>query len=248
MIFDLAGRTALVTGGGQGIGAGIARHLATQGAHVLVGDVVGERAEAVVAALRGEGRTAEALAFDVTDQEAVAEALAERVVDIVVCNAGNAGAQPMMPKPFREMEPADWHAAIEVNLHGVLHTVHAVLPGMHARGFGRVIVISSGAGVTGLPIGVSTYGAGKGGALAFMRHLAIENAGTGVTANALALGLMEMAGVHDAELVEALARSIPMGRLGTGDDVGPAVVWLASEEASWVTGQTIHLSGGSTTT
>ena len=89
---------------------------------------------------------------------------------------------------------------------------------------------------------------GKGGALAFIRHLAIENAHRGVTANPLALGLMEMVDIHDPELVKGMERTIPAGRLGTGDDIGPACVWLASNEANWVTGQTIHVNGGSLTT
>jgi NAD(P)-dependent dehydrogenase (short-subunit alcohol dehydrogenase family) len=246
-MFDLSGRLALVTGSGQGIGAGIAGHLAAEGAHVLVNDIVEEKASRSADAIRAAGHQADALPFDVTDREAVVKALSARPIDIVVNNAGNAGKHIMMPKPFREMDPADWDAPINVNLYGVLHTTHAVLPGMCERGFGRLITIASGAGVIGLPIGVAPYGAGKGAGIAFMRHMAIENAGLGVTANSLALGLMEMAEVHDRSVTEKIARSIPCKRLGTGDDVGPACVWLASNEASWVTGQTIHINGGSVT-
>jgi NAD(P)-dependent dehydrogenase (short-subunit alcohol dehydrogenase family) len=246
-MFDLSGRLALVTGSGQGIGAGIAGHLAAEGAHVLVNDIVEEKASRSADAIRAAGHQADALPFDVTDREAVVKALSARPIDIVVNNAGNAGKHIMMPKPFREMDPADWDAPINVNLYGVLHTTHAVLPGMCERGFGRLITIASGAGVIGLPIGVAPYGAGKGAGIAFMRHMAIENAELGVTANSLALGLMEMAEVHDRSVTEKIARSIPCKRLGTGDDVGPACVWLASNEASWVTGQTIHINGGSVT-
>ena len=106
-------------------------------------------------------------------------------------------------------------------------------------------MISSGAGQTGLNIGVSLYAAGKGGAISFMRHLALEVARFGVTANSLALGLMANAG--NAASVEALGRTVPVGRLGTPEDVGAAVVFLASREASWLTGQTIGLNGGSLT-
>jgi NAD(P)-dependent dehydrogenase (short-subunit alcohol dehydrogenase family) len=247
-MFDLTGRLALVTGSGQGIGAGIAGHLAAQGAQLLVNDVRPERAEAAAEAIRGQGFAADALAFDVTDREAVTEALAGRAVDIVVNNAGNAGAHIMQPAPFREMDPAQWSAPIDVNLHGVMNTTHAVLRGMCERRFGRLITIASGAGVIGLPIGVAPYGAGKAGGISFMRHMAIENAAFGVTANSLALGLMEMVEGHDASLTEKLARQIPCKRLGTGDDVGPACVWLASDEAAWVTGQTIHVNGGAVTT
>ncbi len=246
-MFDLTGRRALVTGAGQGIGAGVARHLANQGAHVFVNDIVAERAEASVAVIRAAGGQAESLAFDVTDRDQVCALLKPRDLDIVVNNAGNAGARMMEPRAFREMDPSQWGPPIDVNLFGVMNTTHAVLPGMCERGFGRLVTISSGAGIVGLPIGVAPYGAGKGGAISFMRHMAIENASFGVTANSVALGLMEMTEVTDAGLVEKLARTVPLGRLGTGDDLGPAVVWLVSDEAAWVTGQTIQVNGGSVT-
>jgi NAD(P)-dependent dehydrogenase (short-subunit alcohol dehydrogenase family) len=246
-MFDLTGRVALVTGAGQGIGAGVARCLAVQGATVLVNDIVEDRAASVADAIRSAGGLAEALAFDVTHREDVCERLLPRPIDIVVNNAGNAGATVMKPRPFREMDPEEWSAPIDVNLSGVMHTTHATLPGMVARGFGRLVTVSSGAGVVGLGIGVAPYGAGKGGAISFMRHMAIENATLGVTANSVALGMMEMTEVHDEALVAKLAATVPCGRLGTGDDLGPAVVWLASNEASWVTGQTIHVNGGSVT-
>ena len=246
-MFDLTGRLALVTGAGQGIGAGAARCLASQGATVLVNDIVEERAEQVAASIESAGGSAQALAFDVTRREEVCDALAPHALDIVVNNAGNAGATVMQPRPFREMSPEEWRAPIDVNLSGVMHTTHATLPGMAERGFGRLITVSSGAGVIGLGIGVAPYGAGKGGAIAFMRHMAIENAALGVTANSIALGMMEMTEVHNEALVAKLAATVPCGRLGTGDDLGPAVVWLASNEASWVTGQTIHVNGGAVT-
>lgn len=247
-MFDLSGKCALVTGAGQGIGTGIARHLGKQGARVLVNDYFEERAEQAAEALSREGLDTSPLAFDVTNREAVVGALASFDVDIVVNNAGNAGAKMMQPAPFREMDPALWASPIDVNLHGVMNTTHATLKGMCARGFGRLITISSGAGSVGLPIGVAPYGAGKAGAMSFMRHMAIENARLGVTANSIALGLMEMTEVTDAALVDRLAKTVPVGRLGTGEDLGPAVVWLASNEASFVTGQTIHVNGGGVTT
>jgi 3-oxoacyl-[acyl-carrier protein] reductase len=151
----------------------------------------------------------------------------------------------MRLRPFRETAPAEWARYIDLNLYGVLHCSHAVLDGMCRRGWGRIVTISSGAGQVGLAIGVSTYGAGKGGAIAFMRHLALEVARAGVTANTLALGLMAHSG--DAEIPAALAAGVPVGRLGTGEDVGAAVAFLASEEASWITGQTLGVNGGSVT-
>ena len=247
-MFDLTGKLALVTGAGQGIGAGIARHLAAQGARVLVNDYFEERARETADSISKDGADASALAFDVTDRESVARHLGPLELDIVVNNAGNAGARMMQPSPFRDMDPELWAGPIDVNLFGVMNTTHAVLGGMCERGFGRLITISSGAGVVGLPIGVAPYGAGKAGATSFMRHMAIENARLGVTANSIALGLMEMTDVNDPKLVSSLARTVPVGRLGTGEDLGPVVVWLASDEASFITGQTIHVNGGGVTT
>ncbi len=245
-MFDLTGRTALVTGAGQHVGAGIARALAGQGATVVVNDLVAERAEETATAIRAAGGSATTVLFDVTDLAAVrAGVTTVGQVDILVNNAGNAGAHRMVPTPFRDMDPADWGAPIDVNLYGVLNCCHAVIGGMCDRGWGRVITIASGAGTVGLRLGVSTYGAGKGGSIAFMRHLAVENARLGVTANTLALGLMQP---PTGDGTEVLARQIPVGRVGRADDVGAACVYLASEEASWITGQTIELNGGSVTT
>jgi NAD(P)-dependent dehydrogenase (short-subunit alcohol dehydrogenase family) len=117
---------------------------------------------------------------------------------------------------------------------------------MCERRDGRIITISSGAGQVGLPIGVALYGAGKGGAIAFMRHLALETARKGVTANSLALGLMHKERA-DRTVTGAMEKQIPVGRLGTGLDIGYLCAYVASEEASWMTGQTININGGSVT-
>ena len=243
-MFDLSGKTAVVTGAGQNVGAGIARALAAQGATVHVNDIVAERAQQTVDQIAAGGGTAAVASFDVTDYDATTDAMnAIGSVDILVNNAGNGGAEGKGLTQFRDSEPAGWMGAINVNLFGVLHCSRAVINGMCERGFGRVITISSGAGITGLKIGVSPYAAGKGGAIAFMRHLAMENARFGVTANSLALGLMQP---ENSGPVDALAKQIPVGRTGTPDDVGYGCVYLASDEASWITGQTIHLDGGAT--
>ena len=236
--FDLTGRQALVTGGGQGVGEGIVRALAAHGALVAVNDLHADRASAVADTVPG----ATVAAFDVTDGEAVAEAVAAvGPIDILVNNAGV--PEGMGVGPFADMDPGEWAKYVDLNLYGVLHCCHAVLGGMRERGWGRIVTISSGAGVTGINLGVSLYGAGKGGAIAFMRHLAVENARAGITANCLALGLMD--NKANREVTEHLARSVPVGRLGQPDDVGAAVVYLASDEAAWLTAQTINLDGGS---
>lgn len=244
-MFDLTGRVAVVTGSGQGVGSGIAEALATQGAHVLVNDIAPDRAGAEVDRLGALGLSVEALPFDVTDVAAVRDALVGRPVDILVNNAGNHGAEAMHPLPFVETEPADWVAPLAVNLGGVMNCTHAVLPAMIERGWGRVIGIVSGAGTQGVGIGVAAYSAGKGGAAGLLRSVALEVARTGVTVNSIALGLMSNTGGTD--LTARLAKSIPLGRLGSPADVGALCVYLASDEASWMTAQTIPLAGGSIT-
>ena len=245
-MFDLTGRTALVTGAGQNVGEGIARALAAHGAHVAVNDLDAGRAGSVAAAITAGGGDAVSVPFDVTDMDAVAAAVATIPrVDILVNNAGNGGARPMPVQPFREMDPADWEGPIRVNLYGVLNCTRAVINGMCDAGWGRIVTISSGAGTGGTSIGVSPYAAGKGGGISFMRTLALEVARQGVTVNTLALGLM---GMPDPTITARIARSIPVGRTGTPEDVAAACVWLVSEEAAWMTGQTVQLNGGSITT
>ena len=248
-MFEQQGRVALISGAGQGVGAGIARSLAAQGAAVVVNDYFADRAEAVAAELVASGARAIAVAFDVTDHDAVSDGFARAVaelgpIDVLVNNAGNGGAHGMKPTQFRDSTPESWHSPIDVNLYGVMNCCHLAINPMVERGWGRIITIASGAGLTGLNIGVSPYAGGKGGAIGFMRHLAMENARDGVTANTLAIGLMEMT---DRTATEHLARSVPVGRVGRPSDIGAACVWLASDEAEWVTGQTIQLNGGSVT-
>ena len=245
-MFDLTGKCALVTGAGQNTGAGIARALAGQGAHVVVNDLVGERADEVMRSIEYSGGSAQALVFDVTDLEAIRTGL-ESVppTDILVSNAGNAGAEQMVPQAFHETAPHSWTAPIEVNLTGVMHGVHATIGHMIDQSWGRIITISSGAGTHGVGIGVAPYSAGKGAGVAFTRSIALENASHGVTANSVAIGLMDNVG--DADVVAALAGAIPAGRLGNPADVGAACVYLASDEAAWITGQTIGLNGGQLT-
>jgi NAD(P)-dependent dehydrogenase (short-subunit alcohol dehydrogenase family) len=244
-IFDLQDRIALVTGAGQNVGRGIAHALAGQGALVLVNDVRGDRADAVTEEINGAGGRARALPFDVTSLPAVLEAVGSvESVDILVNNAGNGGTESMELRRFVDMEPSAWEAPIRVNLYGVLHCCYAIVRGMCERGWGRVITISSGAATAGVSIGVAPYSAAKGGGIGFTRTLALEVARSGVTANTVAIGLMD---TPDPQATASLARTIPIGRTGTPLDVGAACVWLASDEGAWVTGQTIQVNGGSIT-
>jgi 3-oxoacyl-[acyl-carrier protein] reductase len=250
-MFSLAGRTALVTGAGQGVGRGIARVLGAQGARVAVNDIDPLRAERVAKELEAVGARALAVPFDVTDFGAVRAAL-DRIaaelgpVDILVNNAGIPPGARGMSKRFLDTQPADWAALIDLNLYGALHCIRAALPGMVERAWGRVIQISSGASQRGLNIGVSSYGAAKSGVEGLIRHVAVENARSGVTANSIALGLMN--NPKDPAATAQIAAGIPLGRLGEPEEAGALCAYLASDEAAYLTGQTIHLNGGSITT
>lgn len=252
-MFDLTGRRALVTGGGRGVGAGIVAALAEQGATVAVNDLHADRAEATAASVLEAGGRAVGVPFDIRDRAAVDDGVAAAAarmggnVDILVNNAGPPAG--MRTELFRDMAPEEWSDFVDINLYGSLHCIRAVLDPMVDAGWGRIVQISSGAGRTGVPFGVSLYGAAKSGIEGFVRHLALEVARTGVTVNALALGLLSNAVPDDAPdaTMSALAATIPVGRLGGPADVAPAVVYLASPEAAWMTGQTVDLNGGSTT-
>jgi len=250
--FDLSGRVALVTGGGQNLGAGIARALASQGAAVAVNDLVAERAEATAQGIRDGGGAAVAVPFDVTDADAVAAGVAAArrhlggEIDILVNNAGVPAG--MQVAPFRTLDRAEWKRLIDINLYGSLNCVAEVIEPMVVQHYGRVIQISSGAARHGLKMGVSLYGASKSGVEGFIRHLSQEVAQTGVTANSIALGLMQtLRTLDDDDATHAIERQIPLGRLGSPADVGWLAVYLASTEAEWMTGQTIELNGGTTT-
>jgi 2-hydroxycyclohexanecarboxyl-CoA dehydrogenase len=224
----------LVTGAGQGVGAGIAQVLAEQGVTVLVNDLSSDRAHAVAARVGGR-----AVSFDVTDIDAVRAGFIEAgPVDILVNNAGIPG-EGFPQIDFKDSDPSLWRRFVDLNLYGVMNCTHAALPGMWERRWGRVITIASEAGRVGLSIRVSLYGAAKAGAIGLMRHIAHEVGQYGVTCNALALGGME--GLPGDGSVN------PIPRHGTGRDVGATVAFLASDGAEWITGQVIGVNGGAVT-
>jgi 3-oxoacyl-[acyl-carrier protein] reductase len=248
-MFDLSGRTALVTGAGQGVGAGIAEALASRGARVAVNDLHAERAAATVDAIRAAGGKALACTFDVCDYGATVAGIgkAEAELGPLAILVNNAGVPPgMSVRQFRETTPEQWRPYVDLNTYGVMNCAHAVIRGMCERGHGRIITISSGAGTVGISLGISAYGAGKGGGIAFMRHLAMEVAGSGITANSIAIGMID--NHADPSVTAHLARTVPVGRLGRPRDIAALCVYLASDEASWMTGQTLQLNGGSVTT
>ena len=241
-MYDLSNKTALITGAGQSVGLGIAQQFARSGAHILINDIVSERAQSVANALCAEGKSATALAFDVADADQVQHALNGTKVDILVNNVGNAGSIPMEQTRFIDLSLDTIRQVINSNLYGVIHCTQAVLPGMCDRGFGRVICIGSEAGRQGLSIGVSPYGAAKAAIANLVRHVALEVAASNVTCNTVSLGLMNNV---PAEFTDAVLSSIPLGRLGTPDDAASMCLLLASDSGSWITGQEFVVNGGS---
>ncbi|MCZ6831897.1 MAG: SDR family oxidoreductase [Gammaproteobacteria bacterium] len=240
-------KTALITGAGQGMGLGVAHHLAAQGVQVLINDIDPEKAEAAAQAIIAAGGKALAAPFDITKTDTVlaqVKQLEDEVggIDILINNAGNAGNNAMGQLPFKDMPPEHWDMYIGINLYGVLNCTKAVIQGMCDRGWGRIITISSEAGRVGLDINVSIYGAAKAGAAHLMRHLAREVGPYGVTANVVSLGLMDNV---PEEFAGPVIKTIPARRLGTTEDVAEAVGYLTSDGASWVTGQTLPVNGGS---
>ena len=238
----LEGRKALVTGGASGIGAATTARLAAEGAEVWVGDLNLEGAEKVAADISGH-----AIALDVTDLESARAAVEEvGTLDILVNNAGldEFGF-------FTYTSPEQWRKVIDVNLFGVFNCTHAVLPNMQAAGYGRIVSISSEAGRVGSK-GSAVYSAAKGGIVAFMKAIARENARYGITANSIAPGPIEtpllMAAKEFGEIgekvIETMKSSTQMGRLGQPEEVAAAAVFLASDDATYVTGETLGVSGG----
>jgi 2-hydroxycyclohexanecarboxyl-CoA dehydrogenase len=236
-------RTVLVTGGGGAIGAAICRRFARDGARVLVADVNREAAERVARETRGK-----ALAFDIADYAAAKAAIADQRVDALVNNAGWDRFQN-----FVDTKPEEWERLIEINLRGPLNMHHLVVPQMLSRGAGRIINISSDAARVGSS-GEAVYAACKGGIISFSKTLAREVARKGVTVNVVCPGptdtpiLRGFLGEGDAgqKVYDALVRAIPMKRVGQPDDIPGIVAFLASDEAGFITGQVISVSGGLT--
>jgi 2-hydroxycyclohexanecarboxyl-CoA dehydrogenase len=238
----LEGRTALVTGGASGIGAAIARRLAAEGASVTIADVNAEGAREVASEIDGE-----AIALDVTDPSLVSAALGGMgTLDVLVNNAGTDDFAF-----FTEMTPERWRRLIAINLEGVLACTHAALPPMQQAGYGRIVNIASEAGRVGSK-GSAVYSAAKGGVIAFTKAIARENGRYGITCNAIAPGPIEtpllMGALQFGEIgeriVETMKGSTQLRRLGQPEEVAAAVAFLASEDASYVTGETLGVSGG----
>ena len=240
-------KVAIVTGAGRGIGRGIVEKLAAEGARVVVSDVAEGSARETAAAIGGK---AVGLWADVTSKESV-EAMVREVmdrfgrIDVLVNNAGWDKVQP-----FLESNESDWEKVIAINLYGTLRCCKAVLPVMVAQGYGKVVNIGSDAGRVGSS-GEAVYSAAKGGVIAFTKTLAREMARYKINVNCVCPGpadtpLFTEIGGENPKLREALHKAIPFRRLARPEDLAHAVAFLASDEAEYITGQTLSVSGGLT--
>jgi 2-hydroxycyclohexanecarboxyl-CoA dehydrogenase len=238
----LEGRKALVTGGASGIGAAIALRLAAEGASVVIGDVNEEGAREVANQVDGE-----ASLLDVTEPDSASAMVEEHGPFAILVN--NAGMDEF--GFFTQTDPGMWERVIAVNLRGVLACTHAVLPAMQQSGYGRIVSIASEAGRVGSK-GSAVYSAAKGGVIAFTKTIARENARFGITANAIAPGPIDTPLLRSAtqlgelgeRVIETMKSATQLRRLGEPEEVAAAVAFLASDDASYVTGETIGVSGG----
>lgn len=254
-LLDLRGRVAMVTGAGRGVGRQVAIDLARHNAGtVVVNDFYPDRAEQTAAAVEAAGAKALALQFDVSDFAAVTAAVrqAEDLVggiEILVNNAGNAGPATNIsdPRQFWETGPADWDHWLSANFFGVMNCSHAVVGGMTSRGYGRVVTVISDAGRIGEP-NLVVYSGAKAGAAGFMRALAKAVGRFGITANCVALSAMRTPATdsltEDPDVVKRMLKNYVIRRLGEPADASAAVLFLASDAAGWITGQTYPVNGG----
>jgi 2-hydroxycyclohexanecarboxyl-CoA dehydrogenase len=243
-------RVAVVTGGASGMGEATCHELGRRGHKVAVLDLNGEAAQQVAEKLRADGVTALAVAADVSDRPALEEAFATvraelGPVHILVTSAGLVGWSP-----FTEISLESWQRMLDVNLTGTFHCAQLAIPDMVEAGWGRIVMISSSSAQRGSPV-MAHYAASKGALISLTRSLAREYGPVGITVNNVPPSGIETPMQHQSQAAgnlpsnEQMAASIPVGHLGTGDDIAAAVGFLCSEEAGFITGQTIGVNGGS---
>ena len=247
MMLDFRGRTVIVTGGGSGIGARASRLFATQGATVYIADLDGNAAQGVADAVIAEGGAAEPLQLDVTDFDACTRACdvvagAHGRIDVLVTSAGWAETHP-----FIEESPDYWRRVVDVNFFGTVHACHAALGHMVRAGYGRIVTVGSDAGRVG-SIGQAVYAGTKGAIVSFVKSIAREAGRSGVVANCVSPGIIDtpLVRLQDEAIIQKMVRQATLKRLGSVEEVGSAILYLASEEAAFVTGQVLSVSGGLT--
>jgi 2-hydroxycyclohexanecarboxyl-CoA dehydrogenase len=246
-------KTVIVTGGGGGIGGATCRRFAAEGAKVAVFDMNLETAQKVADDIQASGGRAAAFKCDITDRAAVDAAVAQAQADLgpIDVLVNNAGWDVF--RPFTKTTPDQWDKLISINLTGALHMHHAVLPGMVARKSGRIVNIASDAARVGSS-GEAVYAACKGGLVAFSKTIAREHARHNITVNVVCPGPTDTALFADykegagnpEKLMEAFTRAIPLGRIGQPDDLPGAILFFASDDAGFITGQVLSVSGGLT--
>ena len=250
----MSNRVALVTGGAQGIGEGISRRLGADGFRVAVADLNLEAARQTAKEIVAAGGEAIPVSIDVTDTASVRAAVEQITADLgpVEVAVNNAGWDDFMR--FLDTDEDFWNKILDINFKGALRVNHTVVPGMIERGFGRVVNIGSDAGRVGSSL-EAVYSGAKGGIIAFTKTLAREVATKGVTANTVCPGptdtpalrkFADKSGQDADKVIGGMTRSVPMKRLGTPADIAVAVAFFASDDAGYITGQTLSVSGGLT--
>jgi 2-hydroxycyclohexanecarboxyl-CoA dehydrogenase len=249
----LKDKVVIVTGAAGGIGGATARRFGEEGSKVAVWDIDAAGAAKTAAAIEAAGGSAAAFACDITDYAAVTKAVAdtEAALGPVGALVNNAGWDVF--RPFLKTDPDFWEKIIAINLKGAIHTQHAVLPGMVERGYGRVVNVASDAARVGSS-GEAVYAACKAGLMGLSKTLAREHARHAITFNVVCPGPTETALLENfmaeagnpEKLSEAFRRAVPMGRLGRPDDLPGAIAFLASDDAAYITGQVLSVSGGLT--
>jgi 3-oxoacyl-[acyl-carrier protein] reductase len=240
-MFDLSGRTALVTGASGGIGEAIARQLHSQGAAVVL---AGRRSEALTALAEALGERVRVEVAELADLQAAEQLIAavdaDGGLDVLINNAGLTRDNLAL-----RMKDEDWQTVLEVNLTAVFRLIRAALRGMIRRRWGRIVNLTSIVALTGNP-GQANYAAAKAGMIGMTKSLAAEVASRGITVNCVAPGFIQtpMTAVLSEDQRRRLLERVPVGRLGNPADVAAAIGYLASEEAAYVTGQTLHVNGG----
>jgi 3-oxoacyl-[acyl-carrier protein] reductase len=249
MHITFPGKRILVAGAARGIGRAIAEAFAQRGAQVFASDLLADEVARFAGPIAGGGAI-HALAADVTDPASVAAMVAEAgTIDGLVYVAG--GVRGQSPHPVEEVDPEDWRAIVDANLTGAFLCARAVAPVMKRAGQGRIVIISSRSGLATSLTGIQSYAAAKHGQLGLMKQLAAELGPHGVTVNAVAPGFMptspdyerQWAGYGEAGQ-KALIERVAMRRLGRPEDIAHAVLFLASDYASWITGQVLPVTGG----
>ena len=247
MNLGLDGKVALVTGGGRDVGREVSLALAAEGAKVAVNySRSADQADAVVEEIKAGGGEARAFKCDVTDYGAVTsmvDAIVKELggIDVLVNNAGF-----VIPKLFTETKPDDWKRQVDIGLYGVIHCCHAVTPHLIAQKSGRIINVTGDSARVGEKY-LSVTAASRGGVLSLTKSLARELGPSGITVNCVAFGMVATEHSNKEWLEknhEKIVRQYPLGRIGRADDIAPAIAFIASSGASWITGQILSINGG----